>query len=86
VQYAGLVKAAVEEGAREATAAGETMATDKGMAMILDRLSVTFGLEILKVVPGYVSTEVDARLRYMLICSPCLAPRMSHVLVCVHQF
>lgn len=30
----------------------------------MDRLSVNFGLEILKIVPGYVSTEVDARLSY----------------------
>lgn len=27
-------------------------------------MSVNFGLEILKHVPGYVSTEVDARLSY----------------------
>lgn len=32
--------------------------------MITDQLSVNFGLEILKIVPGYVSTEVDARLSY----------------------
>lgn len=30
----------------------------------MDMLSVKFGLEILKTVPGYVSTEVDARLSY----------------------
>ena len=30
----------------------------------MDMLSVNFGLEILKIVPGYVSTEVDARLSY----------------------
>ncbi|CAN0507632.1 unnamed protein product, partial [Ectocarpus sp. 12 AP-2014] len=30
----------------------------------MDKLSVNFGLEILKIVPGYVSTEVDARLSY----------------------
>lgn len=30
----------------------------------MDKLSVKFGLEILKIVPGYVSTEVDARLSY----------------------
>jgi len=30
----------------------------------VDRLAVEFGIEILKVVPGRVSTEVDARLSY----------------------
>lgn len=30
----------------------------------MDKLSVNFGVEILKIVPGYVSTEVDARLSY----------------------
>jgi len=30
----------------------------------LDRLAVTFGCEILKIVPGRVSTEVDARLSF----------------------
>lgn len=32
--------------------------------LILDRLTVDFGMEILKIVPGRVSTEVDARLSY----------------------
>jgi transaldolase len=31
---------------------------------VVDRLCVEFGLEILKIVPGRVSTEVDARLSY----------------------
>ena len=36
----------------------------KAVAAALDRLSVEFGLRILKIVPGRVSTEVDARLSY----------------------
>jgi transaldolase len=32
--------------------------------LAMDRLAVAFGLEILKIVPGYVSTEVDARLSF----------------------
>ncbi|KAG5508784.1 hypothetical protein JKF63_05282 [Porcisia hertigi] len=32
--------------------------------LALDKLTVSFGLEILKVVPGRVSTEVDARLSF----------------------
>ncbi|MFN5048312.1 transaldolase [Roseateles sp.] len=44
----------------------ETVAAHKGLALdeIVDRVLVRFGLEILKVVPGRVSTEVDARLSF----------------------
>jgi transaldolase len=34
------------------------------MAVVVDRLMVTFGREILKLVPGRVSTEVEARLSF----------------------
>ncbi|HOI87825.1 MAG TPA: transaldolase [Lentimicrobium sp.] len=34
------------------------------MSLCLDRVAVNFGLEILKIVPGRVSTEVDARLSF----------------------
>ncbi|HEU0030109.1 MAG TPA: transaldolase [Kofleriaceae bacterium] len=34
------------------------------LALALDRLAIEFGLRILKIVPGRVSTEVDARLSY----------------------
>src|SRR5438445_8630346 len=36
----------------------------KVLALALDRLAVEFGLRILKIVPGRVSTDVDARLPY----------------------
>ncbi len=44
----------------------ETVAAHNGLALdeIVDRVLVRFGLEILKVVPGRVSTEVDARLSF----------------------
>ena len=44
----------------------ETVAAHKDLALdeIVDRVLVRFGLEILKVVPGRVSTEVDARLSF----------------------
>jgi transaldolase len=32
--------------------------------MLQDKLAVNFGTEITKIVPGYVSTEVDARLSF----------------------
>lgn len=31
---------------------------------VMDKLAVNFGIEITKIVPGYVSTEVDARLSF----------------------
>ena len=44
----------------------ETVAAHRGAARdeIVDHVLVRFGLEILKVVPGRVSTEVDARLSF----------------------
>lgn len=44
----------------------ETVAAHKGKLVdfIADRVLVRFGLEILKIVPGRVSTEVDARLSF----------------------
>lgn len=44
----------------------ETVAAHRGKPMeaIVDEVLVRFGLEILKVVPGRVSTEVDARLSF----------------------
>jgi transaldolase len=39
-------------------------AKDKVIGLALDRLAVEFGLRILQIVPGRVSTEVDARLSY----------------------
>ena len=44
----------------------DTVAAHKGASLeeIVDHVLVRFGLEILKVVPGRVSTEVDARLSF----------------------
>ncbi|MFN3887690.1 MAG: transaldolase family protein, partial [Aquabacterium sp.] len=44
----------------------DTVKAHKGEALdtIVDHVLVRFGLEILKVVPGRVSTEVDARLSF----------------------
>jgi transaldolase len=36
----------------------------KQLSITMDRLFINFGLEILKIVPGRVSTEVDARLSF----------------------
>jgi transaldolase len=37
---------------------------DDGTAVVIDHLLVRFGLEILRLVPGRVSTEIDARLSF----------------------
>lgn len=37
---------------------------DGDLSVTMDRLAVSFGAEITKIVPGYVSTEVDARLSF----------------------
>ena len=52
-EYRALVDAAL----KDAEKAGEAKRTEAFM----DRLAVNFGKEILKIVPGRVSTEVDAR-------------------------
>jgi transaldolase len=45
-------------------AIGDEAGADAVVSEALDEISVTFGKEILKIVPGRVSTEVDARLSY----------------------
>jgi transaldolase len=57
-EYAELVDRVVREARAEAPAASAAL----GLAM--DKLAVAFGLEILKIVPNRVSTEVDARLSF----------------------
>jgi transaldolase len=54
-QYRPLVDAAMKDAAK--TSGGEAQRAEAFM----DRLFVNFGKEILKIVPGRVSTEVDAR-------------------------
>jgi len=53
--YRGLVEGALDQAARS----GKTGAART--ADFMDRLGVAFGCEILKLIPGRVSTEVDAR-------------------------
>ena len=57
-QYRTLVDAAL----RDADTSAGTAA--KRAEAFMDRLAVNFGREILKIVPGRVSTEVDARLSF----------------------
>jgi len=62
-EYQAVVAEALDH-ARKQAGAGATSQQIVGIA--IDRLAVEFGLKILKIVPGRVSTEVDARLSYDL--------------------
>ena len=52
----------VEKAVAETKAAGT--GADAMVEAVIDRILILFGLEILKIVPGRVSTEVDARLSF----------------------
>lgn len=57
-QYRALVEAALADADRSGAA------ESRRAEAFMDRLAVNFGKEILKIVPGRVSTEVDARLSF----------------------
>ena len=57
-QYAPLMEEAIDFANKSAASKKEKL------EICLDKLAVNFGLEILKIVPGRVSTEVDARLSF----------------------
>jgi transaldolase len=56
-------QAIVDQTLRNARAAADSLGVD-AIALAIDQLSVDFGIRILDLVPGRVSTEVDARLSY----------------------
>jgi transaldolase len=58
-QYASLVDEALVFARKDASAGREQV-----LSRAIDRLAIEFGLRILKIIPGRVSTEVDARLSY----------------------
>lgn len=60
-EYADVVEGALVWAGKQA---GAGAATASVVGLAIDRLSVEFGLRILQIVPGRVSTEVDARLSY----------------------
>jgi transaldolase len=59
-EYASVVDDALKFAKKEA--AGKS--ADEQIKLAVDRLAVEFGMRILEIVPGRVSTEVDARLSY----------------------
>ena len=60
-EYAELVRNAIDWARKEC---GQGATRETIVKLAIDRLSVEFGLQILKIVPGRVSTEVDARLSF----------------------
>ncbi|MFK7850743.1 MAG: transaldolase [Akkermansiaceae bacterium] len=57
-EYRPLIDKSIEEHK------GSSLSGQKLTDSVLDRILILFGLEILKIVPGRVSTEVDARLSF----------------------
>ena len=57
-EYRSLFDKAITEG-RQSSLTGQEL-----IDSVLDRILILFGIEILKIVPGRVSTEVDARLSF----------------------
>ncbi|KAK2141803.1 hypothetical protein LSH36_1037g00031 [Paralvinella palmiformis] len=57
-QYASLIDEAVKYAKEKSSDPAERI------ELAMDKLAVTFGQQILKIIPGRVSTEVDARLSY----------------------
>lgn len=57
-QYSGVISKAIQYGQKN----GKTV--DEQISEAADMLFVLFGTEILKVIPGRVSTEIDARLSF----------------------
>ena len=60
-QYQDIVDATLT---RAKLDAGADASNETILTLAFDRLAVAFGLRILKIIPGRVSTEVDARLSY----------------------
>lgn len=60
-QYQGIVDDTLK-GARQSL--GKEAAASQVASLAFDRLAVSFGLKILEIIEGRVSTEVDARLSY----------------------
>ncbi|HXX68735.1 MAG TPA: transaldolase [Polyangiaceae bacterium] len=58
-EYSSIVGEALEWAKKQGTADGRTV-----LSRAIDRLSVQFGLHVLDIVEGRVSTEVDARLSF----------------------
>ena len=67
-QYSDLIDSTV------AAVKAENVADNDLIDELADRYAVAIGCEILKVVPGRISTEVDARLSFDRCCSAIFRP------------
>jgi transaldolase len=74
--YQGLIKKAIADG-KKSGASGKAL-----LEQIMDLLLVLFGVEILKVVPGRVSTETDASLSFD---TPALVAKAHRFIELYHQ-
>jgi transaldolase len=59
-EYQPLIDSAI----KYAVEHGTKLSEKDRLALAVDKVAVNFGVEISKIVPGYVSTEVDARLSF----------------------
>lgn len=69
-QYASLIDDAIAYGLKKSTD------PEAQLEWTIDKLTVNFGVEILKIVPGRVSTEVDAKLSFDIDASVAKAKRL----------
>jgi transaldolase len=60
-QYQGIVDETLAKARQDL---GKDVPASQVCSLAFDRLAVSFGLKILQIIPGRVSTEVDARLSY----------------------
>jgi transaldolase len=60
-EYASIVDQTLQEARAKL---GKDASTNEVATLAFERLAIAFGLKILEIVPGRVSTEVDARLSY----------------------
>lgn len=60
-QYQGIVDETLKQAKKDA---GSGATTEKVLTLAFETLAVAFGRRILQIIPGRVSTEVDARLSY----------------------
>jgi len=74
-EYHFLIQEAVEYGKKT----GKTK--EEQLSLALDKAFVNFGIEILKIVPGRVSTEVDARLSFDVEASI----KKAHSLIALYE-
>lgn len=74
-QYKPLIEGAVNY------AKGKSKKPEEMRSLMMDKLFVNFGSEILKIIPGRVSTEVDARLSFDIEGSI----RKAHALIQLYQ-